>query len=1078
MATIGTLVVNLVANARAFHAGLGMAEAQLKRFGGEMGRLGSTLSRNLSLPLALAGGAAFKAAVNFESAFAGVRKTVDATETQFAQLSAGIRRMSTEIPASTTEISRVAEAAGQLGVKTESILSFTRVMIDLGVATNMTSDQAADALARFANIMQMPQDQFSRLGSTVVDLGNKLAATEAEIVAMGMRLAGAGKTVGMSEAQIMGLAGALASVGVEAELGGSAFSRVMVSMAQSVESGGSKLATFAQVAGMSSAEFRASWERDAAGTLVRFIEGLGGIQRAGGPVFGVLKELGLNNVRVSDSLLRAASAGDLFRYSLQIGSQAWQQNSALSEEANRRYATMAARMTILWNQIVNFAITLGGSLAPALMSILSALTPVVNGLGMAAQAFAMLNPTIQAAVVYFGLFVIALGPLLSVVGSVSMALSALTVVSGYVIAGLVAVAPMLGAIVVAAWPVVAVAAAVAAGIYVWQQWGDTISNAATAALAGLSGAATDIYDTLATMFSPLMAGIAVWRRWGGAVKAALSDATSAVGRAASGIGERLQQLASNAASAVQKLVAAAKQWLVNKLTAVIKAMRAPIDKAIAYFRDLYNKIVGHSYVPEMVDDIGSSMRRLEGDAMVSPVNKACDQVDERMRETKDKAREFADAFTGAFHTFGVAVLSGEKSMGEAMKDFKKDLGRAVADVALKPMTDALNSAIQQLYMVPFGAGNLGMAMAMGGLGWMAGGQIARETGGNEFTGGLGGVAGGVLGTAIGGPIGGLLGVFAGSFIGGMFGESTKDKEKKAAEAQRIAGLRKEAEQSAKAVRDQVKALSRTMKLFSLPFTTTTGPLGQPGAMSAFGETIRLRYTEFGKINESSENTLKDFVQRTQEIAANLRRTMISIIGGGLDEAFKLGVAGGGIQAFSKNLKQSIFDAIREGLAEAFLNTSFLKARLAPIMDLMARTFTPEAVWNSNMRKAIERMGTMAKNLAEDPTILNAVRGITQVQEQISAALGLGTAAGTPGTGKPTVIGYQYGGVLPEPVIGVGPSGTIYRMHEGETVSPNGGGREININLNMEGAVISDDATIGRFARKIGRVMREQVGAVN
>src|SRR5690606_27244928 len=143
------------------------------------------------------GGLAIKASIDFESAFAGVRKTVDATESEFSALSQGIRDMSKEVPSSATAIAGIAEAAGQLGIETPNILSFTRTMVDLGEATNMTGDEAATALARFANITQMPQTEFSRLGSVIVALGNNLATTESEIVQFGLRLAGAGSQAGM-----------------------------------------------------------------------------------------------------------------------------------------------------------------------------------------------------------------------------------------------------------------------------------------------------------------------------------------------------------------------------------------------------------------------------------------------------------------------------------------------------------------------------------------------------------------------------------------------------------------------------------------------------------------------------------------------------------------------------------------------------------------------------------------------------------------------------------------------------------------------------------------------------------------
>src|SRR5690606_23081626 len=209
--------------------------------------------------------------ISFESAFAGVRKTVDATEEEFAELEEGIRGMATRLPASAEEIARVAEAAGQLGIHTENILGFTETMIGLGESTNMSSDEAATALARFANIVQMPQDQFDRLGSTVVDLGNNLATTEAEIVEMALRLAGAGNTIGLTEAEIMGFAGALSSVGIMAEAGGTAFSRVMLNMMAATQQGSDELEGFATVAGMTTDEFVQAFQTDPVSAIEAFV---------------------------------------------------------------------------------------------------------------------------------------------------------------------------------------------------------------------------------------------------------------------------------------------------------------------------------------------------------------------------------------------------------------------------------------------------------------------------------------------------------------------------------------------------------------------------------------------------------------------------------------------------------------------------------------------------------------------------------------------------------------------------------------------------------------------------------------
>ena len=89
------------------------------------------------------------ASIEFESAITGVYKTVDGTDEQLQAISDGIKELSTVIPVSTTEIAAVAEAAGQLGIATDDVLGFTEVMIKLGSATNLSSEEAATSLARW-----------------------------------------------------------------------------------------------------------------------------------------------------------------------------------------------------------------------------------------------------------------------------------------------------------------------------------------------------------------------------------------------------------------------------------------------------------------------------------------------------------------------------------------------------------------------------------------------------------------------------------------------------------------------------------------------------------------------------------------------------------------------------------------------------------------------------------------------------------------------------------------------------------------------------------------------------------------
>ena len=304
------------------------------------------------------GAAAIKVGIEFESAFAGVKKTVDASDEQLSALHDGLIDLSKEIPVTAAGLSAIAESAGQLGIDVDNIEEFTATMADLSVATNLTAEEAATSFARFANIVGMSQENFDKLGSVVVALGNNLATTEAEITAMAMRIAGAGSQVGLTEAQIMAFSGALSSVGIEAEAGGTAFSTLISKMSLAVAQGGAALTDFSDVAGMTGDAFREAFEQDAGQAILSFIQGLARINDEGGSAIKTLDDIGLSDIRMRDALLRASGASDVFAEALDIANTAWDENIALSKEAEQRYKTMESRLQLLKNSVAALGIAI------------------------------------------------------------------------------------------------------------------------------------------------------------------------------------------------------------------------------------------------------------------------------------------------------------------------------------------------------------------------------------------------------------------------------------------------------------------------------------------------------------------------------------------------------------------------------------------------------------------------------------------------------------------------------------------------------------------------------------------------
>jgi TP901 family phage tail tape measure protein len=357
---------------------LNTAKSALQSFGSSASSAGLALSAGLTAPIAAIGTLAVKAAVDYESAFTGVIKTAEGVVDELGKLTPlgeelrqGFLDLSREIPIAATELAAVGEAAGQLGIESQNILGFTRVMADLGATTNLSATEAATSLARFANITQMSQTDFDRLGSVIVSLGNNFATTEKEIVEMGLRLAAAGQTIGLTEAEILSVAAALSSLGLEAEAGGTSMSRVWFDMKAAVETGGEALENFASISDLTVDEFVDKFKNDAAGAVVAFTSGLGTIEARGGTVSAALESLGLDAVRVRDTLLRTASAGDLLTKALENGTQAWTENTALIREAELRYGTTESQMILLKNAVFVVAEDLGKALLPALLSVLS-----------------------------------------------------------------------------------------------------------------------------------------------------------------------------------------------------------------------------------------------------------------------------------------------------------------------------------------------------------------------------------------------------------------------------------------------------------------------------------------------------------------------------------------------------------------------------------------------------------------------------------------------------------------------------------------------------------------------------------
>lgn len=395
MTTVAELEVLISADSGRLKDDLKKADKSIDDFQGTTQGKAAQVGRDIALGVGAAfvalAGQAFNMSVSFESAFAGVKKTVDGSAADLDRLRNTIREMATgPSPVSSlqnahVELARIMELGGQLGIPIGGLKTFTETIAMLAMSTDLTADSAAAMMAQFANVTKMPVEDYSRFGSTIVDLGNNMATTESSIMEFAQRISVSASQVGMSVPDILAFSAALGSLGFNPEMASTAFSETLNGITMFVAQGGKELQTLAKVSGTSADEFAAKWGTDATGALMDFLGGLG--QMSAADQIATLESLGITGSRQVSVLRALAGSTDLVSNSLDIANTAWQENSALMDEASKRAETSESRMTRAQNKINDALITWGDRMKPAIAGAMDLAGALVDKLNEAAQAF-------------------------------------------------------------------------------------------------------------------------------------------------------------------------------------------------------------------------------------------------------------------------------------------------------------------------------------------------------------------------------------------------------------------------------------------------------------------------------------------------------------------------------------------------------------------------------------------------------------------------------------------------------------------------------------------------------------------
>lgn len=176
------------------------------------------------------------------------------------------------------------------------------------------------------------------------------------------------------------------------------------------------LEQFADVAGMTGDQFAKMFKSNPTEAIMKFVKGLSEAEKNGSSAIKVLDDMDIKEVRLRDSLLRAANASGIFGDAIKTGNSAFEENTALAEEAGKRYETVESQLGMLKNEVTDVAIEFGGPFLQALRDGLQATKPFIKTIGDLAKKFSEANPETQQAIMkYIGLAA-AIGPASKVMG--------------------------------------------------------------------------------------------------------------------------------------------------------------------------------------------------------------------------------------------------------------------------------------------------------------------------------------------------------------------------------------------------------------------------------------------------------------------------------------------------------------------------------------------------------------------------------------------------------------------------------------------------------------------------------------
>jgi TP901 family phage tail tape measure protein len=329
-----------------------------------------------TVALGAAMAAPIKAAVDFESAMADVKKVVDFAEPEgLAKLGNTIKQMSRNIPISAEGLAQITAAGGQLGVKEKDLAAFTDTVAKMSTAFDMLPDEAGQAMAQLSNVFQIPMQNMGTLGDAINHLSNNMAAKARDIIPALNRAGGSIRQFGLEADQAAAIVATLISMGQMPEKAGTAVSAMLMRL-QTAEKQGTKFKDALNEIGLSASDLTKKIGEDAQGAIMMFFEAMEKVDKQ--KRAGILVDIFGKNYQKDAALI--VESLDTYRNSVELIADKTKYADSMQKEFANRSATTANNFQLLKNTLVETGMNIGETLLPALNSIVSAVRNMSSGI--------------------------------------------------------------------------------------------------------------------------------------------------------------------------------------------------------------------------------------------------------------------------------------------------------------------------------------------------------------------------------------------------------------------------------------------------------------------------------------------------------------------------------------------------------------------------------------------------------------------------------------------------------------------------------------------------------------------------